>query len=41
MSSRTASIGEQNCHNLLPYVCERGELIIYLVEVEIKLIMAF
>nr|CAD2174348.1 unnamed protein product [Meloidogyne enterolobii] len=24
MSSRTASIGEQNCHNLLPYVCERG-----------------
>uniref|UniRef100_A0A915E831 C-type lectin domain-containing protein n=1 Tax=Ditylenchus dipsaci TaxID=166011 RepID=A0A915E831_9BILA len=24
MSSRTASIGEQNCNNLLPFVCEKG-----------------
>uniref|UniRef100_A0A914EF37 SRCR domain-containing protein n=1 Tax=Acrobeloides nanus TaxID=290746 RepID=A0A914EF37_9BILA len=24
MSSRTGSIGEQNCNNLLPFVCERG-----------------
>lgn len=24
LSSRTASIGEQNCNNLLPLVCERG-----------------
>lgn len=24
MSSRTGSIGEQNCNNLLPFVCEKG-----------------
>ncbi|KAI1717620.1 scavenger receptor cysteine-rich domain-containing protein [Ditylenchus destructor] len=24
MSSRTAAIGEQNCNNLLPFVCEKG-----------------
>uniref|UniRef100_A0A914HL06 SRCR domain-containing protein n=1 Tax=Globodera rostochiensis TaxID=31243 RepID=A0A914HL06_GLORO len=26
MSSRTASVGEQNCNNLLPFVCEKGTL---------------
>lgn len=24
MNSRTASIGEENCNNLLPFICEKG-----------------
>ena len=29
MSSRSGSIGEQNCNNLLPFVCEKGKLLYF------------
>ena len=31
MSSRTASISEQNCNNLLPFVCEKGKQALELI----------
>lgn len=36
MNSRTASIGEENCNNLLPFVCEKG---IFLTKIKVYILL--